>query len=269
MIPLTCCRDYSRVQLQYFTCLPHHQKHVLLWLCVSTSLWSNVIVQCVVHSLFWHECAAQENNSGNAFSQVTSEDVRKCTHVVWNQIASIFCPVSPLSQVSNATSTMFFMTGRNSEVSRASWRLAGPCITLLSHSSTTRRSCHRGKVCSRSPRLTARTAWAPQQESWTQYTFNNVLCLSRLHSGNHFMHVCVTCSIAIYVGSISGHSCVTHSYSIAENSSRESALCKTAQKLCSKHICWKRRYKVNIKHMLYFSIKMICTNCIWCKTNSK
>lgn len=36
----------------------------------------------------------------------------------------------------------------------------------------------------------------------------------------------ITCSIAIYVGSISGHSCVTHSYSIAENKARESPLCK-------------------------------------------
>lgn len=167
MIPLTCFCDYSRVQLQYFSCLPNHQKHVLLWLRVSTSLWSNVIVRCVVCSLSWHDCAAQENNPGNSFSQVTSADIRKCT------CASTFCTFSPLSQVSNATSTMFFMTGRNSEVSRASWRLAGPCITLLSHSSTTRRSCHRGKVCSRSPRLTARTAWATQQVSWTHYTFNN------------------------------------------------------------------------------------------------
>lgn len=36
----------------------------------------------------------------------------------------------------------------------------------------------------------------------------------------------VTCSIAIYVGSISGHSCVTHSYSIAENNMRLSSLCR-------------------------------------------
>ncbi len=72
-------------------------------------------------------------------------------------------PSSPLSQLSSATSTMFFMTGRNSEVSRASWRLAGPRSTLLSHSSTTRRICHRGKVCSRSPRCRAPTAWETTQ----------------------------------------------------------------------------------------------------------
>lgn len=40
------------------------------------------------------------------------------------------------------------------------------------------------------------------------------------------MVVFVTCSIAIYVGSISGHSCVTHSYSMAENNTRVSSLCK-------------------------------------------
>lgn len=80
-------------------------------------------------------------------------------------------PSSPLSQLSNATSTMFFMTGKNSEVSRASWWLVGPCSTLLSHSSTTKRICHSGKVCSRSPRLRAPTAWNTSETTWVRMQF--------------------------------------------------------------------------------------------------
>lgn len=66
---------------------------------------------------------------------------------------------SPLSQLSSVASTAFFMTGRNSEVSRVSRRFAGPRCILLSHNSTTRRNCHKGKVCSKSPRRRADTAW--------------------------------------------------------------------------------------------------------------
>lgn len=67
---------------------------------------------------------------------------------------------SPLSQSSIAASTVFFMTGRNSVVSSASRCRPSPCSILLSHSSTTRRSCHKEKVCGRSPLLRARTAWS-------------------------------------------------------------------------------------------------------------
>lgn len=87
----------------------------------------------------------------------------------------------PLSQLSSVASTAFFMTGRNSEVSRVSRRFAGPRCILLSHNSTTRRNCHKGKVCSKSPRRRADTAWETPAKA---------MCSCVLTDVEHLLKVC-------------------------------------------------------------------------------